>query len=498
MLLKTTILSRRNTDIDGVIRRYDDILCKMNATDAKKVYDFSSCNPIEHEKFISNLEAFRVIGYFLSNDDFVNIWNDLNRRIKNWLSDKKPGINIGYHIFPALSKNIHRIDANSLAEICNQTIEKRFWRFYYEMFSTLESIELSELSPGMLKRLLDNIISVISSDVDNHIVGSLKNILCVFRNKYFSITEPLDTAVKQYMPQFYVDEYKLETSIDNSEEMPVFLQKYIDIVEERNRTQGKNGSYVCYTDNPLHIIRYFIENSKVSFDSNQLNLIFKVATDWLLNTAHTIREKSHAMKLIISLVRKHNEILQRNNDLVLKLQTSKEIITSGRSSLTNLSDISLRLSSQFMFYCFGEKNWISLIEILADIKDDEPSLIHASEAVSHFLEQYTPKELGSELITILLQYSLLWCKEYNYNIRWNAINSLLLLVHDTRCSAVVCNQFVRMMDTDNVYIKNRILWHIEDIKDIDKPTYDYILQKASLDTNFMVRKVYSKIIDKNK
>jgi len=300
------------------------------------------------------------------------------------------------------------------------------------------------------------------------------------------------------MPQFYADEYRLQTHVDSYEETPVFLQKYLDIVEERNKTQGKNGLYKGHMDDPLYTIRYLIENSKVSFDSSQLNSVFKVTAEWLLNTAHSISEKSSAMMLIVSLSRKHKEILQSNHDLILKLQKSKEIIISGRSSLTNLSDISLRLSSLFMFCCFGEKIWMSLMEVLADIKDHEPSLIHASQTVSHFLEQYAPNELNSELVTILIQYSLLWCREDNLEIRWNAINSLLVLVRDARCSTVVCNQLVKMLDTDNVYIKNRILWHIEDIKDIDRPTYDYILQKASLDTNFMVRKAYFKIVNKNK
>jgi len=499
LMLETTVVNGGNTDIDGVIRRYDDILCKMNATDAKKVYDFSCCRPIEYQKFISNLEAFRVIGYFLSDDDFRYIWGDLKRRINKLLTNGKPNIYIGQRIFSALSGNIHRIDANSLAEICNQTIEKGFWRFYAEMFNMLATpIELSALSPEMKKRLLDNIISIVSNDIDVSTVGSLKKTLCAFKNKYQSITELLDNAVKQYMPQFYANEYRLETYIDNKEEMPIFLQKCINIVDERNKTQGKNGFYEGYMDDPLYTIRYLIEYSKVSFDPNQLNKIFKLASEWLLNTVHSINEKSSAMKLIVSLSRKHKEILQSNHDLVLKLQENKEIVASGRSSLTNLSDISLRLSSLFMFYCFGEKIWMSLIEVLAEIKNDESLLIHTSKTILHFFEQCTPKELDFELITILLQFSLLCCREDNVEIRWNAINSLLILVHDDRCSAVACNQLVKMMDIDNLYIKNCILRHIEDIKDIDKPTYDYILQKTSLDTNFVVRKVYSEIIKMKK
>jgi len=499
LMLETTIIDGRKDDIDGVIRRYDDILSNINAADAKRVYNFSCCHPIEHQRFINNLEAFRVVGYFLDDNDFKNIWSDLERRINEWLICEKSNVYIGHRIFPILSENIHRIDQNSLAEICNRTMEKGYSRFYKEMFDLLAApIDFSALSPEMKKKLLDNIISIVSNDVDIFFVGSLRRFLCIFKNKYGNITEPLDNAVKQYMPEFYVNEYKLETSVDDSEEIPAFLQKYIDEIIERNETQGKGGRYESYANDPFYTIRCLIEDSKVPFELNQLNSVFKVTVEFLFNSAHSISEKSSAMMLIITLSKKNNEIIQSNQDLILKLHANKEKITSGRSSLTNLSDISLLLSSLFMFHCFGDKIWMSLIELLADIKDDEPSLIHASKTVSHFLKQYASDALDSELVAILLQYSLLWCRESNVDIRWNAINSLLLLVRDSRCSAVVCNQLVKTLDTDNLYIKIRILRNIEKIKDIDRPTYDYILQKASLDTNFMVRKVYSKFIDENK
>jgi len=124
LMLETTVIRGKKDDIDGVIRRYDDILSNINAADAKKVYDFSCCHPIEHQRFINNLEAFRVVGYFLDDNDFKSIWSDLERRINGWLICEKPNINIGHRIFPVLSGSIHRIDPNSLAEICNQTIKK--------------------------------------------------------------------------------------------------------------------------------------------------------------------------------------------------------------------------------------------------------------------------------------------------------------------------------------------------------------------------------------
>ena len=472
LMLETTLVDGKSRDTDGVIRRYDDILCKMNAADAKKVYDFSCNRPIEYQRFISNLETFRVVGYFLGDDDFDLIWNDLKRRIAEWLASETPNVYVEQVIFPALSGNIHRIDANEIADICCKTIENGWARFYDDVFKVLaEPIELSSLSQEMMKRLLDNVISIVSRENERRMIIPLEGVLCVFRKKYKDITESLDDAVKQHMPQFYADTYALETSANDSNDMQTFLQKYIEVAEEIEKTQGKGGVYSGYANNPFRTIGNIIENSTVPFDFSLLSSAFRVTAETLLNTVHSISDKSSAMKLIISLSRKHKEILQSNHDLVVKLQSNKDLVTSGTDHLTNLSNISLRLSSLFMFSCFGEGIWLPLMEVLADIKDDEPSLIHASATISHFLEQSVSGELETELVAVLLQYSLRWCREDNKDVRWNAICSLLTLVDDARCSAVVCNQLVKSLDTDNVYIKNRISWYIDKIKNVDEATY---------------------------
>ena len=499
LMLKTTVINGNRKDVDGVVKRFDDILCKMNGADAKAVYDFSCCHPIEYRKFISNLEAFKVVGYFLNDEDYLAIWNDLKKQIYDWMNSDTPNIFVGERIFPALAGNIHRLDANEVAEICCHTMERGVSRFYDEMFRMLASpIDLSALSSVIVKRLLENIILYLSKVDDKSISNPLKNVLCALRKKDRNITESLDKAIEKYLPLFFSDVYLLETISDDSKEIPIFLQKYVDIVEERNSAQEKRGVSWDYMDNPFFTIRYLIENSKVPFVKDLLDSVFQVTVKSLLSTSSSISTKSSAMKLIVSLARKHEETIKDNKNLVKQLIDCREIVTMGMSALTNLNDASLRLSALFMYYYFGEEIWSSLIELLADMSNDEPSLIHSSMAVSHFLEQYTEAVFDFELITILAQYSVQWCREANADIRWNAINSLLSIVSDGRFSAVVCNQLVRALNTDNVYIKNRISWHIDEIKNIDRATYDYILQKASLDTNYVVRKRFSMLSDLEK
>jgi len=492
LLLKTTVINGRSADIDGIIRRYDDILCKMNAKDSKSVYEFSCSRPIEFQRFISNLEAFRVVGYFLDDNDFSDIWNSISERINEWLLSDKSNMFVGQHIFPALSDNILRLEANEIADICCRLIDKKYVRFYDDMFRMLATpIDMMALSSSMITKVNDSIVSVIAEGNDNNLTYAFKKAICVLRKKYRHIVDPIDDAVKQYMPLFYAKEYLLDSLDDDDNKNKIFLQGYIEVAKKRNEEQGKNGIMHGYGNDPYYTIRCLIENSKVVFSKKLLDSAFNTAAESLFNTAYSISEKSSAMKLLIFLAQKYQDIVKRNKSVVLKINKNEELVVSGSGALSNLSNMSLRLSALFMRYCFGESVWKDLMEVLADIKDDEPSLIHASGVVSHFLEHQEVKEIDTEFVTILLQYLLLWCREENVDIRWNAISGLLHLVIDERCKSIVCNQLVRAFDTDNVYIKNRISWHINVIKDIDRPSYDYIIQKASIDTNYVVRKRYS-------
>ena len=495
LLLESTIIIRNKNDLNGLLKRYDDILCKMNAEDAKKVYEFSSNSPIEHYKFISNLEAFKAVGYFLSDNDFITIWNDLFNRIKNWLSCENPNVTIGDRLFSALSENVLRIDINELVEICCITIERDYGRFYDDMFKIFtKPIDLSRLVEKNSLRLIDNIISIIINKEKRQTINSFKSAVITLRKKNAFMTKLFDDVIKDNMPEFYYDTYEIDVFIkDGKLDVSSYLQKELKIIQNRNSTQGENGVFRSYASDPINTIRYLIENSIFTFSNDQINSILNITTETLLNTKLSVQEKSNSIKLIITLSRRYKNALFSNNGLIEKLKKSENEITSCNDMFTNLTENTIRLCYQFLIYCFGLGNWSTLMEIFSDIKDDEPALIHASSFVSHFLEQYSSNELDSEVVSLILQNSLLWCREENVDIRWHAIYNLLLLAGDLRCSSVVCNQLVRAIDTDNVYIKNRISWHINKIKSIDKSTYDYILQKALLDTNYVVRMRYSNL-----
>ena len=106
--------------------------------------------------------------------------------------------------------------------------------------------------------------------------------------------------------------------------------------------------------------------------------------------------------------------------------------------------------------------------------------------------------MGSETVnpkleSTIIQNTIKWCNSSNLTVRCYAVSILFELLRNPQNKNIVCNQLVRLMDTDNAYIKNFILRRVYRLKNIDLATYDYIIQKATFDTNFVVRKMVEDI-----
>ncbi len=165
----------------------------------------------------------------------------------------------------------------------------------------------------------------------------------------------------------------------------------------------------------------------------------------------------------------------------------------AQAIMTNLSETNLRFSALLLYNCLGEDITVELLNILADIGDDTLSNRKASAAFLNYLEANNSPVSDIQLEHIILQQAIEWCVESDLDIRWNAVQILFLLLQNIENKNVVCNQLVKLMDTDNFYIKNKILRNIYLLKDVDFETYKYIIKKASVDTNYVVRKIANEV-----
>ena len=494
MLLKTTIIGRNQKEIDGIIRCFGDLLCKMNGDDANEIYSFADNRPIAHQRLITKLEAFRITNYYMDDDDFNFIWAELYELICQWVEDEKATVVIGGHIFSALEGSYLRISQDQLIEIICNCIHNNSRLFYDEIFKLIRNcVNLDQASLEKVASLLEAIINIVRNPDERTKIHNLKAALIALRKKHRGLTEELDSIIADNLPDFYNDTYRLETSIEENVDMPDFLKSYINQVQNDNEEQGKNGTFFCRGNHPHITIKNILQQSTAVFTNDLVDSAFEVSSETLLRENQTIEAKMDAIELLVYLLRSQPNIQERNREKIRELLLNKPKMETANMMMTNLSETNLRFSVYLFYNCLGEDISVGLLNILADIGDDILSNRKASIAFLNYLEVNKPSMSDIQIEHIILQQAIGWCVESDVDIRWNAVQILFLLLRNIENKNVVCNQLVKLMDTDNVYIKNEILRNVHLLKDVDIETLKYIIEKASVDTNFVVRKVVNEV-----
>lgn len=493
LLLKTTIIERKQKEIDGVIRCFGDLLSKMNGDDAYEIYSFANNRPIAHQRFISKLEAFRITNYYMDDEEFNLTWGELYELIYQWIEDENSTVVIGGHIFSALEESYLRISQDQLIEIICNCIYNNKRRFYGEIFKLIRKcVNLSQASLENVSNFLEVIIKIVRNPDERTHIYSLDAALYTLRKKHRELTEDLDRIIAEEIPDFYNGHYRLETTFEEYDDMPYFLKTYINQVQNDNDEQGKNGMYS--RGNQPHItIKNILQQSMANFSNDLIDSAFEVSSETILRENQTIEAKMDAIELLVYLLKTRPNIQERNRNTINELLLNKPKLETANSMMTNLSETNLRFSAFLLYNCLGEDITVGLLNILADIGDDIFSNRKASAAFLNYLEANNSTMSDIQIEHIILQQAIEWCVESDLDIRWNAVQILFLLLRNIDNKNVVCNQLVKLMDTDNVYIKNKILRNVHLLKDVDFETLKYIIEKASVDTNYVVRKVVNEV-----
>lgn len=494
LLLKTTIIERRQKEIDGVVRCFGDILSKMNGDDAYEIYSFANNRPIAHQRFITMLEAFRITNYYMDDEDFNLTWAELYELICQWVEDENATVVIGGHIFSALEGSYLRISQDQLIEIICNCIHNNKRRFYNEIFKLIrKGVNLDQASQENITNLLEVIANIVRNPDERTHIYSLEAALITLRKKHREKTEKLDRIIADEMPNFYNEDYRLETTIEDNEDMPNFLKSYINQVKNDNDEQGKNGAFFGRGNQPHIIIKNILQHSTANYSNDLIDSVFEVSSETLLRENQTIEAKMSAIELLIYLLKSRPDTKERNRKKISSLLSNKPKLKTAKAMMTNLNETNLRFSILLLYNCLGEDITVGLLSVLADIGDDVLSNRKASAAFLNYLEANNYSMSDIQLEHIILQQAIAWCVESDLDTRWNAVQILFLLLRNIENKNVVCNQLVKLMDTDNVYIKNRILRNVHLLKDVDYEALKYIVEKASVDTNYVVRKVANEV-----
>lgn len=500
-LYKLAIFAGKEKEIKGIQDSYPEVLNNLTFGEAKSIMEFCLNHPIKYKQLNSQLLAFGAVGYFLNDKDFEYYEKTIVGEIKSWLNDGTSVLSIGQNIFKCLSGVAYRISQDMLSDICCQFIERHYTRWYMDMFKFIASrINMQKMSGKSAKNLVEHINSVLDSEEERNQINFAPAFLCVLRKQDSVLTDSMDKKVAQYLPDYYENTYKLETTENKKQDMPVFVRKYIENIKKSNETQGKNGLYFGHGTRDIATVRAVLLEKEIAYDTETMDRLISTVADTLLISKEDISTKLDAISLLICIAVKYSEDYIRNQSIYEKLFEQQESIEDREYSvfLSNIDGISLKIGLQFLYVSMGKDVYGNILELMAYIQEDVATIVAVTHLIIEYLETTDSVVLPSKIEAVVLQNVLRWLHSEYLDVRWNATRIFLMLCRNPENRGIVNHRLINLVDENNVYIKNLIVQKIYDMDEISSSTKEYIMTKCRQDTNFVVRMVCAEVEGKRK
>lgn len=493
-LLKYAIRGGKEKEVIGIQNTFPEILSKLSATDAEKIMDFCSLHPITHKRIRQQLLGFATVGYYLNDEKFRFYESSMLKIIYAWIDDEDKNISIGESVFKNLSNVSHRLSQDVLAEICCKFVEKHLSRWYMDMFKLISKrIDITKMREENAKKLIASIIDILQNDCE--LVKRSPFFLCVIRNQNRELTNELDKTVETCLPEFYNNNYRLETTENKVSDYPVFLKKYLEIVKNNNETQGKNGRYFGHGTREIATIKSILLDGDQQYEDSLVDSIILAVSQTLLESRESLSTKMDAVALLCCIIEKYPKSYERNKDVYRNILENESQIIAGDSFpfSSNIDNIALTISLKILFSAMGIDVHADLLELFPYLKDNIATTISVTSFIADYLELSSNVAFQKSIETTILHYAFAWIHTDYVDIRWNSTRILLALLRNTDNREIINRHIVSLIERDNVYIKNLILQHILHVPGITRETYEYIIETCKHDANYVTRMVCSDI-----
>ena len=493
-LLKYAIRGGKEKEVVGIQNTFPEILSKLSDADAEKIMDFCSIHPITHKRIRQQLLGFATVGYYLNDEKFRFYESSMLKIIYAWIDDEDKNISIGESVFKNLLNVSHRLSQDVLAEICCKFVEKHLSRWYMDMFKLISKrIDINKMREENAKNLITSIIDVVQNDCE--LVKRTPFFLCVIRNQNRELTNELDKTVETYLPEFYNNNYRLETTENKASDYPVFLNKYLEIVKHNNETQGKNGRYFGRGTREIATIKSILLDGDQQYEDSLLDSIILAVSQTLLESKESLSTKMDAVALLCCIIEKYPKSYERNKDIYRNiLENESQIIADDSFPFSsNIDNIALTISLKILFSAMGIDVHADLLELFPYLKDNIATTISVTSFIADYLELSSNVAFQKSIETTILHYAFAWIHTDYVDIRWNSTRILLALLRNADNREIINRHIVSLIERDNVYIKNLILQHILHVPGITKESYEYIIETCKHDANYVTRMVCSDI-----
>lgn len=491
-LLQLAIFDGKDKEFEKLRDSYPELLNQMSSEDAAEIMDFCGNHPLPHRRFVSQLRGFGALSYYLNDKDFQRYEEHIISEIKAFIENESHILSIGHTIFKGLGGAAYRMSQDTLAEICVMFMERHYRRWYMDLFGFIANrINLKKMRKESAKALINRIIAAMDDEEDREAMKHKLSFLFILRKQDRSLTEELDSKIAEHFPEFYSKTYKLETTEAEQEDLPGFIQRYVEQINSNNVRQGAGGVYYEYATRNAATIRSILLWHENLWDSALMDSVVAAATDTIIKSKEGIQIKLDSVALLICIALKFPEHFERNRSVYDLIYEKRVEIESADSSIieSNINGISLKIGLQLLFTAMDIDTYSDMLELIPLIQGDTATTISVAQMIDKYLEVTANVTFPQRIEGIVLQNVLQWLNSENLDIRCIAARILLTLARNPENESIVNRRLLNLIDTECVFIKNMVQRRIGEAKGITEKTKEYIFAKCENDPCYVVRMV---------
>lgn len=444
VLVNNLLMGQSYSNIKRWTNHYRYILGQFDGNDSESILKSCRSCPDNIQRITSEAVAFRIVGDYLSNDKFREIWEEYFNEIKTWINENDFSI-IPMNEILGLFRYLFRIPQEDIIWFLNKMTVIEAKRFYEDLADIVYGAIDHEGLDSNQREVVCNVLYKIIEDYKGKMpINKITGALIIVFTKWPSESEKILNYIVKNDEIYFKNNVKPYISYPNDYQL--FLSDQLEEMKRQNEQQNGQRVSLFGIDPFMNIYSKFDENK--SIDNEILNTLFKEMIDTLNNPFQTFEIKRSVTKVELMLLT-HDDIKYKLKKYFvenIKLDTMVAESTNIFESAvpTNLIDlirgimgISLSLrENKDLIYILSNSNSPAYVECLTDILIDFIKLSIKDESkvvmipqILQFLVTYNNRDSDNQILVNISKCFLSISDDKNYGEF--AIGQLKLLVTDT-------------------------------------------------------------------
>ncbi|HEY5560639.1 MAG TPA: hypothetical protein VIK72_02600 [Clostridiaceae bacterium] len=489
-LIKELVMSGKDKEIKELSRAYNQTTDMINSDDIKVISIAINSIPINHKKIISKLILFEHFGYYISNEQYITISNELLNEINLWIHDSNRIFAMSTYIFKALITNTRRLDNNKISDVIINLFKQSLKRWYDDALKVVKTLDFSTLTKETEEALADLLLKIVLDEENINYCHYLPETIIYVRKNISIKTDDIDECVKVHMEKFFNETYSLEVFSYEEKDSLKHINRFLQEIHTQNEKQGENGIYFGWGGNPYQTIKNIITFNKLDLNWKSIVPIILAINETLTSKKQTISAKVDAVQLLMFL---NNNTTCKNEchetfDKLIEMQSD---ILCGHEDDFFCKDTLSTLEFNFLMLkvCFAEQNINDLISYFSLFtQKNNYEIIKSVECIEVLLNNIDFNLLDTITLTILIQYVIGMSSHKETDVRYYSVLILFRLCQSS-CRVAAMMQLSKMMDNDNYIIKANILNGIDILWKENTEIAELVKQKGQADNHFLIREL---------